>query len=151
LVTLPENSAGVWHTPERSAWHKRPRLDAIRRQRQLSSLPKARGGLPPRMLKQVHDYVEAHLEDIVTVDVLAEMAGLSQFHFARAFKESEGVAPHRYLLWRRISRAQELLRRTDLPLSEIALATGFANHSHFSHRFHAEVGLSPRTFRRSTR
>jgi AraC-like DNA-binding protein len=149
LVTLPENSAGVWHSPERSAWHTRPRLDTIRRQRQMSSPPQVRGGLPPQTLRQVHEYVEAHLEDIASVDVLAATAGLSLCHFARAFKESEGVAPHRYLLRRRISRAQELLRRTDLPLSEIALASGFADQSHFSHRFHEEVGVSPSTFRRS--
>ena len=74
------------------------------------------------MLKQVHEYVEAHLEDNVSVDVLAAFAGLSPFHFARAFKESEGITPHRYLLWRRISRAQELLRKTALPLTEIVRA-----------------------------
>jgi AraC-like DNA-binding protein len=151
LVTLPENPAGPWRSPENSAWHTRPRLDTLRRQRQVSSPPQARGGLPPHMLKQVHEYIEAHLEDNVSVDELAAMSGLSLCHFVRAFKESEGVPPHRYLLRRRISRAQELLRRTDLPLSEIAFASGFAGHSHFSHRFQEEVGISPSTFRRSKR
>ena len=117
----------------------------------MSSPPQVRGGLPPQTLRQVHEYIEAHLEDNMSDDVLAAMAGLSLCHFVRAFKESEGVPPHRYLLRRRISRAQELLRRTDLPLSEIALASGFADQSHFSHRFHEEVGVSPNTFRRSKR
>jgi AraC-like DNA-binding protein len=151
LVTLPENTVSPWRSPESSAWHTRPRLDTIQRQRRMSSQPQARGGLPPHMLKQVRDYVEAHLEDSVSVDALAATAGLSLCHFVRAFKESEGIPPHRYLLWRRISRAQELLRRTNLSLSEIALASGFADHCHFSHRFHEEVGVSPSTFRRSKR
>jgi AraC family transcriptional regulator len=149
LVTLPEKSASVWRSPERSAWHTRPRLDAIRIPQQMSSPPHLRGGLPPHTLKQVHEYVEAHLEDNVSVDVLAAMVGLSLCHFARAFKESEGVTPHRYMLWRRIRRAQELLRKTNLPLTEIALASGFSDHSHFSHRFHEEVGVCPSAFRRS--
>jgi AraC-like DNA-binding protein len=151
LVTPPENSACVWRTPESSAWHTRPRLDAIRIPQQMSSPAQLRGGLPPHTLKQVHEYVEAHLEDNVGVDVLAAMVGLSLFHFVRAFKESEGVTPHRYMLWRRIRRAQELLRSTNLPLTEIALASGFSHHSHFSNRFHQEVGVSPSTFRRSKR
>jgi AraC-like DNA-binding protein len=151
LVTPPENAAGAWRSPESAALHTRPRLNPIRRQPQLSSLPQMRGGLPPRTLKQVYDYVEAHLEDNISLDALAAIAGLSLFHFARAFKESEGLAPHRYMLRRRISRAQELLSNTDLSLSEVALASGFSDYSHFSHRFHQEVGVSPSTFRWSKR
>jgi AraC-like DNA-binding protein len=151
LITFPENTAGLWRSPESRAWHTRPRLDALRRQGQLSSPPQMRGGLPPHALKQVHDYIEAHLEDNISLDALAAIAGLSMFHFVRAFKESEGVTPHRFMLWRRISRAQELLSGTDLPLSQIALVTGFSDYSHFSHRFHQEVGVPPSTFRRSKR
>jgi AraC-like DNA-binding protein len=151
LVTFPENTAGLWRSPESTAWHTRPRLDALRRQGQSSSPAQMRGGLPPNALKQVHGYIEAHLEDNIGLDALAAIAGLSIFHFVRAFKESEGVTPHRFMLRRRISRAQELLSGTDLPLSQIALVTGFSDYSHFSHRFHQEAGMPPSTFRRSKR
>jgi AraC-like DNA-binding protein len=151
LITLPESAGGPWRSSESAAWHTRPRLDTLRRQGQSISPPQSRGGLPPDTLKQVHDYVEAHLEDNLSLDALAAIAGLSMFHFVRAFKESEGVTPHRFMLWRRISRAKELLGGTDLSLRQIALASGFSDYSHFSHRFHQEVGVPPNTFRRSQR
>ena len=71
------------------------------------------------------------------------MAGLSVNHFARAFRQSTGLAPHAYLVQRRIERAERLLSRTDLPLSEIALAVGFADHSHFARHFRRLTGATP--------
>jgi len=73
------------------------------------------------------------------------------FHFARAFKQSEGVTPHSYVLERRIERAQKLLAGTDIPLSRIALATGFSDQSHLARHFRARVGIAPSAFRWSKR
>src|SRR6516164_8931337 len=70
-----------------------------------SGLAYRRGGLPPGVLKRVQQYVEDHLAERVGIERLAAIAGLSAFHFARAFKQSQGVTPHSYLLHRRIVRA----------------------------------------------
>src|SRR6516162_5663050 len=57
-----------------------------------------RGGLPPRALQRVRQYVDAHLNEKISVQSLANIAGLSLYHFARAFKQSEGLTPHDYLV-----------------------------------------------------
>jgi transcriptional regulator GlxA family with amidase domain len=116
-----------------------------------SGLAYRRGGLPPGALKRVQLYVEDHLAERVSIERLATIAELSVFHFARAFKQSQGMTPHSYLLHRRIVRAQELLGETESPLSEIALVSGFADQSHLARHFSKRVGASPAIFRRSQR
>jgi transcriptional regulator GlxA family with amidase domain len=111
----------------------------------------ARGGLPPRALQRVREYIAAHLEHKISNDVLAEIAGLSTCHFARAFKQSEGMSPHRYVLQSRVKRAQELLAGTAMRLSEIALAAGFSDQSHCTRCFRELTGVTPGTYRWSTR
>jgi transcriptional regulator GlxA family with amidase domain len=111
----------------------------------------ARGGLPPRALRRVREFVLAHIEENISIQALASMVGLSRFHFTRAFKQSEGVTPHRYLLQCRVKRVQELLAATELPLSEIALAAGFSDQSHCSRRFRELVGITPSRYRWSLR
>jgi transcriptional regulator GlxA family with amidase domain len=113
--------------------------------------PQIRGGLPPRTLRRVREYIEAHLEDNISLQELAGMEGLSTSHFGRAFKQSEGVAPHRYLLQCRVRNASGLLADTELPLSEIAIASGFADQSHFCRQFSKLVGATPSTYRWSMR
>jgi AraC-like DNA-binding protein len=110
-----------------------------------------RGGLPPRVLRRVREYIAAHLQQTISIQMLADVAGLSMFHFARTFKQSEGVTPHRFLLQSRLRRVQELLANTELPLSEIAIAAGFSDQSHCARRFREFVGMTPRRFRWSTR
>ena len=113
--------------------------------------PRIRGGLPPRALRRVREHIEAHLEETISIQVLADIAGLSMFHFARAFKQSEGMTPHEYLVQCRVRRAKDLLAETDLPLSEIALASGFSDQSHCARRFREHVGVTPSSYRWSTR
>jgi AraC-like DNA-binding protein len=83
--------------------------------------------------------------------MLARIAGLSLFHFAREFKQSAGVTPHHYLVQRRISSAQKMLVRTELSLSEVALAVGFSDQSHLARHFRHMLGTTPRDFRWSQR
>jgi len=109
--------------------------------------PQLRGGLPPGVLRRVREYIEAHLENKVSLQVLAGIAGLSMSHFAKAFKQSEGVAPHDYLVRRRLQRALERLAETDLPLSAIAYTTGFADHSHLTRQFRHHFGVPPSRYR----
>jgi transcriptional regulator GlxA family with amidase domain len=113
--------------------------------------PQFRGGLPPRVLQRVRDHVETHLEDSISLQDLASIAGLSTSHFIRAFKQSAGMTPHRYLLYRRVRRALGLLAETTLALSDIAIASGFADQSHFCRQFRKLVGATPSRYRWSTR
>jgi AraC family transcriptional regulator len=85
---------------------------------------------------------------------LAEMASttrLSTFHFARAFKASTGLPPHRFLVKLRITRARELLEATNLPIGEIAAQVGYDDPSYLARLFRREVGVAPLAYRRERR
>jgi AraC-like DNA-binding protein len=111
----------------------------------------AHGGLPPKLTQRIRDHIDAHLEQEIRLDALAEKAGLSVHHFARAFKQSVGEPPHRYIIRRRVERANELLLETELPLTEVALAVGFSDHSHLARHFRRVKGLTPKAARRAER
>ncbi|MEO4049089.1 AraC family transcriptional regulator [Pseudomonas sp. CAU 1711] len=102
-----------------------------------------KGGLAPHLRRRLVDYIEQHLGEPLSLDELARQAALSEYHFARMFRESFGLPPHRYVLQRRLLRARELLLRGRLALGEIALACGFSSASHFSNRFRATFGAAP--------
>jgi AraC family transcriptional regulator len=104
-------------------------------------------GLSPERLQRVRDYVEAHLDEDLSLTMLADIACLSPYHFSRSFKEAVGVGPQRYVIQRRIERAKTLLRRTREPLALIALEAGFGDQSHFTTIFGREMGITPRRFR----
>ncbi|WP_035482019.1 AraC family transcriptional regulator [Gallaecimonas xiamenensis] len=121
----------------------------LRRYSQLQwQLPRVKGGLAPVVLSRVKAYMEQHLDQPIKLQDLAGEAGLSEYHFARMFKQSTGQAPHQYLMARRLARAQQLLRHSEQPLVDIALACGFSSASHFSNRFKAATGLAPSALRR---
>lgn len=104
------------------------------------------GGLAPAVRRRLEEYIRANLDQPLSIDDLAGVAGLSPFHFARAFKRATGEGPHAYVSRRRIEQAQALLRDGRTGLAETALACGFANQSHFTARFRAAVGLTPGAF-----
>jgi AraC-like DNA-binding protein len=106
-----------------------------------------RGGLPPRALRRVCDYILSHLAENISNHVMAEFVGLSDFHFTRAFKQSTGVTPHRFVLQSRVDRVKQLLVETELPVVQIALAAGFADQSHCARWFRELVGMTPSRFR----
>jgi AraC family transcriptional regulator len=110
----------------------------------------ARGGLDPRRLARVLDYIEANLEGDLTVGWLASVACLSEFHFARAFKAAVGRSPHRYVSGRRLERAKELLGEKDRALVDIALALKFSCQANFTRAFRQATGLTPAQYRRRT-
>jgi len=105
------------------------------------------GGLSPERLQRVRDYIEAHLNEDLSLTVLADIACLSPYHFSRSLKQSVGVGPQRYVIQRRIERAKTMLRRTREPLALIALDAGFGDQSHFTTIFHREIGVTPGRFR----
>ena len=108
---------------------------------------RARGGLRPRALRHVREYILAHLEEDLSNHVLAKLVGLSAYHFSRAFKQSAGVSPHRFVLQSRVERAKHLLGETELSLAEIALIVGFGDQSHCARWFRKIVGITPSRFR----
>ncbi len=107
----------------------------------------ARGGLPPCARRRVHDYIAAHLDQKITNDALAQIAGLSTAHFGVVFKQTEGMSPHCYVLQYRVRRAQQLLASTQMSLAEIANAVGFSNQSHCIQSFRKIVGVTPGDYR----
>jgi AraC family transcriptional regulator len=104
-------------------------------------------GLSLERLRRVRDFIEAHLDDDLSLTVLADVACLSPYHFSRSFKESAGVGPQRYVIQRRLERAKTLLRRTRQPLALIAQRAGFADQSHLTSIFRREMGVTPGRFR----
>jgi transcriptional regulator GlxA family with amidase domain len=112
-------------------------------------VPPIRGGLSAGTLERVRRHIEGQLGNSITLHDLASIAGLSDCHFARAFKQSTGMPPHRYLTNRRVERAIELIRETDRPLAQIALEVGFCDQSHFSRLIARVTGTTPRELRRA--
>jgi AraC family transcriptional regulator len=104
-------------------------------------------GLSRERLGRVCDYVEAHIDDRLTVTDLASVACLSPYHFSRCFKHAAGVGPQRYVLLRRLDRAKALMRQTNKPLALIAQKAGFADQSHMTSVFRREIGVTPGLYR----
>lgn len=146
LITPPDLSAVQGRSLERLQVHTRPRLDALD-SGTIAAEQEQRRGLPARMLRSIEEYIDRNLEKDLSIEELASHLGISPSYFARSFRSSVGLAPHAYVMRRRLLRAQELLASTELPLIDIALATGFADQSHFSRRFHQMTGVPPRAFR----
>ena len=147
LITPPDLSTDLTGHSPRVLLHARPRLATFAR---IDSPPRPEEpgiGLPPRMYRRVNEYIDAHLDSALDIPELAQTLRMSESHFARCFRNSSGFTPHNYVMRRRLRRAEELLVQTELPLIDIALATGFAAQSHFSRRFHELTGLGPRAFR----
>ena len=110
-------------------------------------MPAPSNGLSQERLKRVHDYVEARLDQRLSLTDLAAVSCLSPYHFSRSFKQAVGVGPQRYITQRRLERAKTLMRRTNLPLALIAQEAGFADQSHLTSVFRREIGVTPGSYR----
>ena len=108
------------------------------------------GKLEHHKLALVCEFIESNLEGQIVLAQLARLVGLSPFHLSRAFKASSGLAPHQYVLARRIERAKHLLMTTGLPTREVAWAVGYENISHFRRLFIAHLGVTPGGLRHQT-
>jgi AraC family transcriptional regulator len=107
------------------------------------------GGLSPRDLKHVVEFIGDNLNQELNLADLANTVQLSQYHFAHAFKQSMGISPHQYVIQQRIARAMLLLKQATISIHAVSRACGFSSPSHFSKSFRKRAGLSPSQFRRS--
>lgn len=106
-----------------------------------------RGGLAPAARRRVADLIEARLATPPTLGEMARELALSEYHFAHMFRLSFGLAPHRWIMRRRLARARELLAR-GLPLPWVAAAAGYSHVSHLARQMRTELGVTPGDYRR---
>jgi AraC family transcriptional regulator len=99
--------------------------------------------LVPAKVRRVIDYIESNLECDLQLAELSAVAGISRSHFARAFRNTVGVAPHAFVLQRRLARAVELLTPRTFSMREVAERCGFADQAHLTRAFKAQFGHPP--------
>ncbi len=105
------------------------------------------GGLPECRLRRVAQYIQENLHREVRLAELGGLVHMSPYHFARLFKRSTGVSPHRFLIQRRLEEAKALLAAQTLPVAEIARSVGFRTASHFTATFRRATGITPSAYR----
>ncbi|WP_458737010.1 helix-turn-helix domain-containing protein [Pseudomonas chlororaphis] len=105
------------------------------------------GGLSPRRESLVKQMILDGLSDTLEVSQLARACALSRSHFSRAFKCSTGLSPQEWIRCQRIARAKQLIRNTDLSLTQISLECGFCDQAHFCHIFTHSEGINPFAWR----
>ncbi len=115
------------------------------------TLPTYTGGLSKLKLRQVIDYIQAHLSDNLSLKEIAAIAQLSPHYFSQLFKQSTGLTPHQYVIRCRVDRAQVLLSQGKLTISHISQIVGFVDQSHLHRHFKQIVGVTPRAFRQQTK
>ena len=103
--------------------------------------------LDDAVLKMILGYIDANLNDDLSLDKLAELAGVLTHQFARAFKNAIGDSPHHYVLLRRLNSARLFLTQTDRSIADIAYETGFSSQSHMTTTFKKEFGVTPAQLR----
>ena len=109
----------------------------------------ARGGLAAWQQRIVTTYIEEHLAEPILLATLAELVGLSTYHFCRAFKQSFGLPPHRYHTSRRIEHAKTSPGEAPLSVTDIGMTIGFSETSSFTAAFRKATGLTPSAYHRS--
>ncbi|MGH9970892.1 MAG: helix-turn-helix domain-containing protein [Pyrinomonadaceae bacterium] len=105
------------------------------------------GGLSGQKLRHVIDFIGDNYGRDLSLAELSTVAGMSTFHFAREFKRTTGTTPHQYLMKFRVDRAKELLARSEMPLIEVGLQSGFSHQSHFTRLFRKLTGTTPNSYR----
>jgi AraC family transcriptional regulator len=105
--------------------------------------------LPSRILCRIRDRIEAELDTELSLASLAKESGYSRAHFLRMFRAATGLTPHQYVLERRLSTAQQLLRQSKMLLADIALKCGFSSQTHMNDVFRKRLGVTPLDYRRN--
>ena len=143
LITPPLARTGVSRSWPEAILHAQPRLSMLSYMAMPGAPDLFRGGLSPALQQRVCEFIETHMAEKVRLEDLSALAGLSPHHFARAFQQSVGIPPHRYLLKRRLEHVERMLKDTQLPLAQIAQVAGFSDQSHLARHFRRMTGMAP--------
>jgi AraC family transcriptional regulator len=114
---------------------------------QRRSVQTHRGGLGSARLRKIKEFVDARIEDELTLCEMAQAVELSPAHFSRMFRKSTGETPHQFFLRQRVERAKEMLRSADGRVLDVAVACGFKSQQHFAQAFRNVCGTSPTEYR----
>jgi AraC family transcriptional regulator len=106
-----------------------------------------RGGIPRHKLRSVIDYIRDNLGADLKIAWIAQQLKMSESHFTRVFKLATGLAPHQYIMQKRIEAAKKLLSETEIPITQISLDIGFQSQSRFTTLFRQLTGTTPRAYR----
>jgi len=101
-------------------------------------------------LKSTINYIHEHLHQNINLEMLAGGIGMNPSYYCRVFQQEMGCSPYQYIIRQRIEKAKTLLKNRELPISDIALQCGFANHSHLDRHFHKITGITPKSYRTSS-
>jgi AraC family transcriptional regulator len=102
-------------------------------------------------MRRVFYYMRSNLAEAISLATLAKLASLSRFHLIRMFRQVYGETPHQCLTRLRVDEARRRLRRSDAPISNIALDCGFTTHAHFTAAFRQRMGMTPTAYREHVR
>lgn len=106
--------------------------------------------LSASQLAMLTEYIDSHLDAQLNTETLAALVGSSPFHFARLFKATTGLPPHKFVVKHRIEKAKSMLQSTSKSIAEVAYEVGFSSQSHMTTAFKNEVGKTPKKFRLTT-
>ena len=109
------------------------------------------GKIPTLGMAHVIDWIKSGIDQDLRLTSLADIAGMSVYHFARRFRETVGLSPHAYVLSRRIARSRAVLSRGESSLAQVALACGFSSQAHFTTAFRRSLGVTPGEYCRRVR
>lgn len=108
-------------------------------------------GLSQHQLRQVMDYIHVHLDQVIKLEDIANLLGMSQYYFCRLFRQSVGVSPYKYVIQQRVERAKKLLRQSrTMSIAAISLECGFASQSSLCKHFRNLTGMTPKVYRRDS-
>jgi AraC family transcriptional regulator len=119
--------------------------------RKAAQIEISRAGPVDRRLRRAIEFMHDNYSRELALEEIAAAAYLSEYHFARLFKQIMSVTPHVYLANLRLERARKLLTNTSLPISEISASVGYQSQSHFTKIFKSVTGLPPRLYREAAK
>jgi AraC family transcriptional regulator len=108
-------------------------------------------GLPKRRLHRALDYIREHIGHDLSLGDIARVTGLGVSHFKLQFRESMGMPVHQYVIAARVEKALDLLLHSNVPITEVALRSGFSSQSHLSRHLRRLRGITPAALRREAR